>query len=438
MFAALYRESYLPQVRGSSRVFRRVLVIVAIYALLRLLIQLTLVAGAFMPGETGDDFFPDDLRIYLEASNDLKHQRDLYPPLPLERMEFYQYAPAYALAYVPFSWLPRGLVVLIQTILHLAAYGLLYVWWDRIFERLKLVRAREMMAWTLPVWLLFSAFWSDLGFLNIYLYMALLATLLIDAVLAERLGWALLWLSIILQTKPQWAFAAVLPLLLGQYRFFAKLMILSAITYAAVVGLTLLVVGPAYGWEQHKDYWHLLTGIGNNYPWRGPDKPYLGYNHSIVQTVVYIFGINTAALRLATVIKIALLLPLGLVVLRLVRRRPAYRPTLALDLAFAFYTASFIWLDVVWELSLGIAVFTYLLATVSGRRVRQILWIVFLPYALVDIWQAFSFMIFGDSVMDPGPYVLTDPSIYIPLVMIVTVTFYAVLVRRLWLPEERV
>ncbi len=62
-----------------------------------------------------------------------------------------------------------------------------------------------------------------LDVLNIYILLALQATLLIDAVLRERLGWALLWLSLILQTKPMWAFAAAVPLLLGRYRFFLRL-----------------------------------------------------------------------------------------------------------------------------------------------------------------------------------------------------------------------
>jgi len=59
-----------------------------------------------------------------------------------------------------------------------------------------------MLAWLLPVWLVFAQFWSDLGYLNVYVLMALLATLFIDALLDERLGWSLVWVSIILQIKP--------------------------------------------------------------------------------------------------------------------------------------------------------------------------------------------------------------------------------------------
>jgi hypothetical protein len=38
-------------------------------------------------------------------------------------------------------------------------------------------------------------------------------------------------------------------------------------------------------------------------------------------------------------------------------------PETALALIFTFYLAAFIWLDMVWELSLGIVIFGYLLAT---------------------------------------------------------------------------
>jgi hypothetical protein len=423
-----YDAATLQREWSGSKAFRRLLIAVGIYALLRLLTQFALA--------TSVDFFPDDLRIYLDAAHALQHGQSLYPPLPLERMEFYQYAPSFALAFRPFLWLPRIAVALLHTLLHVVIYALLYIRWDRLFRQFGMERARTMLARTLPVWLVFAAFWNDLAYLNVYLLMALLATLLIDAVLNERLGWSLLWLSVILQIKPQWAFAVAIPLLLGRYRFFFKVVALAVVAYAAVIGITLLAVGSSYGWQQYRDYLHLLTSIGNNYPWRGPDKPYLGYNHSIVQTVVYVVGIRQAAFDLALVIRAVLLAPLAILGLRCllhpVNLRGSEVPRLGLDLAFALYTATFIWLDVVWELSLGIALFTYLLATLEDGRVRKLVWAIFLVYALVDFWQIVSFAVLGEAAIAPGPYVLTDPSIYVPLIMIVAVLFYAVLVRRLW------
>jgi hypothetical protein len=59
---------------------------------------------------------------------------------------------------------------------------------------------------------------------------------------------------------------------------------------------------------------------------------------------------------------------------------------------------------------------------------------VFLPYALIDVWQVVSLGLFGMDVIAPGPYVLTDPSIYVPMIMIVILTFYTLLIRQAWEP----
>jgi len=398
--------------------------------------------GGQLPEWVGAEgpMIPADLQIYLDAAKHFQLRQGLYLKGSLARLEdHYPYAPSFALAFIPSLWLPLGAVAVVHTLLHIVAYVLLYVWWGRIFRRLGLERANEMLAWTLPVWLVFSAFWGDLGYLNIYIIMTLLGTLLIDAIQDERLGWSLLWLSIILQIKPHWAFAAALPLLLGRYRFFLKLVALAILSYAAIVGVTIMVAGPAYGWQQHVDYVQFLARLSRDFPWRGPDSGFMGYNHSIVQIVVYFLGVTPGAMRLATGIKVLLLAPLAVVALRHLFR-PAGRPgrdvpRQSLDFAFALYLGAFIWLDMVWEVSLGIVVFTYLLATLERRNThlcKILVWAVFLPYALVDFWQLASFAVFGMDVIAPGPYILTDPSIYIPLVMIVILTFYALLVRRLW------
>jgi hypothetical protein len=425
---------YLPEVWSRSKTFRIILVIASIYALLRLIVHFFYLT----------QFFPDDLRVYLEAANNLLLRQELYPQGTLTRADSFQYAPSFALAFVPFLWLPRGLVALIQTLLHLGAYGLLYVGWSRIFRRLGLDRANEMLAWTLPVWLVFSQFWGDLGFLNVYIFMALLATWLIDAVLNEHLGWSLLWLSIILQIKPMWAFAVVVPLLLGRYRFFLKLIALAAVVYVAIAGVVILATGPTYGWQQHVDYVrHLASMQGGNFPWRTPDKGFLGYNHSITQIAVYWLGVTPFALRLASGIKVLLLAPLAWVSLRRllqpIGRAGVDAPQQGLDLAFAFYLGTFIWLDVVWEVTLGIAVFTYLLATLDSHQqvARIVVWGVFLLYALVDFFQLIGVAILGMDAILPGALFVTDPSIYIPLVMIVILTFYALLVKRLWRAPTR-
>ena len=85
----------------------------------------------------------------------------------------------------------------------------------------------------------------------------------------------------------------------------------------------------------------------------------------------------------------------------------------------------------VWELSLGIVIFAYLLATTEQKGTRVLLWVLFGPYALLDIWRLISYMALGDSVLSEGAYVLTDPLIYLPWIMIILLVFYGILLVRL-------
>ncbi|MGC9468672.1 MAG: glycosyltransferase family 87 protein [Anaerolineae bacterium] len=428
-----------------SRTFRALLVLALLYAAVRLTVHGVTAAVMLAPSSdadgglptwasTGTPMLPVDLQIYVDAAERLHARAELYPVEA--KIEVFQYAPAFALAFSPFLLLSAGPLVVVQSLLHVAAYVGLYMAWGRVFCRLGLTGAAEALAGSLPVWLVFSAFWSDLGYLNIYIITALVATLLIEAVLAERTGWALLWLSLILQTKPHWAFAVVVPLLLGRYRFAFRLLGLAAIAYFGIIGLTMLLVEPTYVAEQYGAYVRFLTAMPSSFPWRGPNAPYLGYNHAIRQTVFYLFGLTRAASVAATWIKLLLLIPLVLIstrhALRPIREPGHDMPGLALDLAFAWYLGVFIWLDMVWELSLGIALYAYLLGTIDRPWMKTLIRCVFLPYALIDVWQLLSVAVFGLDIVAPGLYVLTDPSIYVPMIMIVILTFYAILIWRRW------
>ena len=450
VLADLFHFQSLRQVWRQSRSFRWILGLTLVYLAARLAIQglvLSLVWAAG-PAASETTLISNDLQIYLAAANRLVQGEPLYLQEALDKIAVFQYAPAYALFFTLFLWTPFGLVALGHSLINMGAYILLYLSWGRLFRRLGLARAEEMLAWTLPVWIVFAGFWGDLAYLNIYIITALFCTWLIEAVLEEKLGWSLLWISLLLQAKPYLAFPLVLPLLLGRPRFFFKLLTLALASYVAIVGLTLLAVGPAYGWQQHVEYVRFLAEMTANFPWRDPENDFLGYNHSILQVVFYLLGVTPAALRLATGIKLLLLLPLGWISLRhLLRSRSglfAYKktgevletspisPQFHLDLVFAFYAGAMIWLDIVWEMTLGIVVFAYLLATLEQRTVRAWCWLIFLPYALLDIWQVASFVLFGQAIFAEGLYIWTDPSIYLPMVMLVILFFYALLVKRLW------
>ncbi len=418
------------------------------YVLLRLVVHGLFLSLLLFPGqgplgdlpawtESQEAMVPADLQIYLNAAKNFRSRQGLYLQGSLARLEdHFPYAPSFALAFIPFLWLSPVAVTIVHTVLHFVALLLLYFCWGQIFKQLNLERAVQILPWTIPVWLLFSSFWTDLSYLNIYIVMALIGTLLIRAIINEQLGGAVLYLALVLQIKPHWAFAAVVPLLLGRYRFFFKLMVWTLVAYLLTTGIVILVASPAYGWQQYIDYVRFLARLSRDFPWRGPDSGFLGYNHSIVQIIVYVFGVSSISMRWATIAKAALLVPLVLTAVRYliypIRCVGRNVPQVALDLAFVFYLGAFIWLDMVWELSLGLGIFVYLLATLNGRIERVVTGVVFLFYALLDPWRVISFVVGRMDVILPGPYVATDPAIYVPLIMIVILTFYALLLYRLW------
>ncbi len=441
---------YIQDLWGRSRLYRGLLIAAIVYTLLRLVVQAGFLGMLIMPGETalGDvpewvdvegPMIPADLQIYLDAAQRMQDQEELYLQGSLERLEsHYPYAPSFALAFIPFTWVSPATAAIIHTVLHFVAYAILYMKWGQIFEELDLKQAHHALIWLLPVWLLFSSFWTDLGYLNIYLIIALFATLSIEAVLRERLGASVLWLSILLQIKPHWSFALAVPLLLGRHRFFFKLLGATVGAYIGIVLATILALGPAYGLEQHRQYFLFLARLSPDFPWRTQADGFLGYNHSVKQIVVYFLGFSPGMLRLADAIKLILLAPLGLVSVRHLLApagEAGHRQSrLALDFAFALYLGVFIWLDMVWEVSLGVALLAYLLGTVESRWIRTVVTVIFFSYALLDPVRVFSFglHLLGVEVIAPGPYILTDPAIYVPVIMLSILAFYTVLVVRLW------
>jgi hypothetical protein len=379
-----------------------------------------------------------DLQLaYIPAAQHFRAGEDLYLQGSLEILEYhFNYAPSFAFFFMPLLLLPLKILVPLLVILHVAAYIILYAVWARIFEKYNLSTVALTWAKLLPVFLVFTVFWDDLAYLNIYLIIALFASLLIEAVLEENLGWAIFWLGVvILPIKPFWGFALALPLLLGRYRFFFRLLGGSVIAYMIVAVITVLAGGVEYGIQQYQDYFAFLARLSRDFPWRSPDEPFLGYNHSVMQIVLYYLGVSPLNMQIGTLLKMVLLLPLGWISLKFLRQpigKPGYEvPETALALAFAFYLGAFIWLDTVWELSLSLVVFAYLLGTSQQKNIRIILWVLFAPYALLDIWRLVSYLALGDSVLFEGAYVLTDPLIYVPWIMMVLLLFYALILQKL-------
>lgn len=431
--------TWIKEAWRESKTYRLLLILAILYAVLRLAIQIFLFADAMRPEAIaeGVQVSADLQQSYIASAQHFQAREDLYLKGSLEHVEaHYLYSPAFAFFFSPLLLLPLQILLPLMLIIHIAAYALLYVWWSRIFERNHLSKVAKQWARLLPLYLVFSVFWDDLSYMNTYIIVALFATFLIDAILEEKVGRAAFWLgAVILPIKPHWAFALALPLLLGRYRFFFKLLAGAAIAYLIVAGITVIAGGVQYGIRQYQDYFEFLSRLTRDYPWWGPDRPFLGYNHSIMQIVLYYLGVSTANMRFATVIKLILLLPLGWIGIKFLRnpigKAASEVPETALALVLALYLGAFIWLDMVWELSLGIVIFAFLLATTEQKSTRILMWILFGPYALLDIWRLMSYMLLGDNVLYQGAYVLTDPLIYIPWIMIILLTFYATLLMKL-------
>ena len=424
---------------SASRTYRVLLIAAVLYALLRLAIQVFLFNEALQSDAIakGAQVSADLQLSYIPSAQHFRAGEDLYLQGSLEILEYhFPYSPAFAFLFMPILLLPMHILVPLLVLLHVAAYVLLYIWWSRIFEKNNLDSVAVMWARVLPLFLVFSVFWDDLAYMNIYLIVALFATFLIDAILQEKLGWAIFWLgAVILPIKPHWAFAMAVPLLLGRYRFFFKLLAGSILVYLAIAAITISAGGVEYGIRQYQDYFSFLARLSRDFPWWGPEKPFLGYNHSILQIVLYVLGVSAANMRIAMIAKLVLLVPLGWIFVKFFRdpmNKPGYEvPETALALTFALYLGAFIWLDMVWELSLGLVIFAYLLVTVQQKWLRTVLWTLFAPYALLDIWRLVSYIALGDSILYEGAYVLTDPLIYVPWIMMVLLLFYTLILKRL-------
>jgi hypothetical protein len=428
---------------AESKLYRGLLIAAVVYFLLRLALQIYLFAYAITPEAIAEGTLVSaDLQFsYIPAAQHFQAREDIYLKGSLEVLEMhFPYSPAFAFFFMPILLLPLNIQVPLMVVIHLLAYGLLYIWWHRIFHKNKLARAEKAWTWALPIFLIYTVFWDDLGLLNVYLIVALFSTFALDAVLDEDVAWASFWLgAVILPIKPHWAFPLGIPLLLGRYRFFLKLLAGTAAGYLIVAGITMIGGGADYVLRQYQEYIGFLSRLSRDFPWWGPDKTFLGYNHSIKQTIVYFLGVTPENLQLATFIKLILLIPLGWIGLTLLRnpvdKAGKETPRLALTIAFALYLGAFIWLDMVWEVSLALVIFTFLLTLLEEKWARSLVWIVFAPYAFLDIWRFISYLAFGDSILADGSYVLTDPFIYAPLIMVMLLVFYGLLIRNLWQTE---
>lgn len=377
--------------------------------------------------------FPgNDLVVYLRAGQAVAMGQSPYPGGPWGDTAVFHYSPtvAWLLALLfrgdtllwPFRWLAYLYLGLI-----LAAYPLAWLVWRRVFEQLQLGQTGAVMITSLPLWLIYSQWFADQNFLNIYTFLLLLDGLLVLALLRQNTWLALVLVVLIAQTKPHYLYPLALPFWLGRWRFCLKLIVVCLVGYSLVAGVTVLAVGPTLGLTLYHDYLTFLTTIAERYPW---SAYYLGYNHSWQSMLHWLFGLQAWIPAAVTGLRVTTLLPLMWLGWRRwqQRRSLAEQPAVALGVALALHLWAVISLDQLWEITTATIVFVYLMAAgdVSVHRWAVLIFVPFAMLGLVQLagWQMASLL---NSPVDQF-----DLTARLPLLMVAALGLYGLLGRVLF------
>jgi hypothetical protein len=418
-------SSTLRQQWRSSSSFRWL----TILALAGLVINLVLTVLWQMEIISFEDSPPaNDLKTYLEAGSRFLHRENLYVA-PRADFGLYAYSPAFAGLLGFLTFLPYKLVWVVDALLHIIIYWAIYWRWFTIFRQQRLNTAAEILIRLFPLWIIFTGLLYEIAYMNIYIFMAFTATLLLEAMLFQQTGKAILWLTVLLPIKPQWAFALGIPFLFGQWRFLVKVAGGALLAYFAILAGMILITGQ-YALQQYREYFQFLQSVPYTFVWNTMMKDgHIGYNNSIMQLVIFFTNRAPYSMLLTTVIKIFLSLPLIGMYWRY-RHDPSKEEISAftLEWAFALYLLAFLWLDVVTELTFGIVIFPYLLGTLPKPGLKILAKLVFLPYALTHIWITVTGIA---SFIVSLPNVIIDPSLFIPFILIAMLGLYALVLWQL-------
>jgi len=373
--------------------------------------------------------FPgNDLVVYLKAGQVVWTGGSPYVTEPWIDPAVFHYSPVVAVITAQVigrtsgfgDALPFRLLAILYWAVVVICLPVAWMVWRRVFSIFLPNSPRLMTAW-LPLWLIYSQWFADQNYLNLYTVLMVLTGALTLAVAQQRTWLAVFLAVLILQTKPHYAFPLILPWLLGNWRYFVKLMMGVAFAYVAVAGATVLAVGPSYGLALYNDYARFLTSIQANYPW---SSYYLGYNHSWYSIIHWIFGIQPWVPIVVTSIKIVSFIPVGWLAWRGLRGRIADRPIVALGIALALHLWSMTLLDQLWEVSLAIVAFMFLLAAASPT-IRRIAILISVPFALLGLAQLAGW---GAATLVGRSIDQLDVTARLPTMMATALGLYAILI----------
>jgi hypothetical protein len=196
------------------------------------------------------------------------------------------------------------------------------------------------------------------------------------------------------------------------------------------------VVGWDYGLSQYRAYIQYALQSSRYYLWRMPQDGPLGYNHSLRQVIYYYFGKTIFVTGLINLLQLILLLPFFLIafgyIIRPLKSRCNENPLVIIDLSFSLYLSVCLWLNFLWQLVFSIVILVYLLHFSKTTWVKNLLWLFFIPYALVDVWQSLSYLFFGPKIVDAAGLLIVDPSLYFPFLLLLLFALYVRMMVRLW------
>jgi hypothetical protein len=139
----------------------------------------------------------NDLKIYLEAGNRFLQRENLYIA-PKPDFSLYAYSPAFAVVPGFLTLFRHKVVWVVDALLHIIIYWAIYWRWFVIFREQRLNSTAAVLIRLFPLWIIFTGLLYEIAYMNIYIFMAFIATLFLEAMLYQQTGKAILWLVTLL------------------------------------------------------------------------------------------------------------------------------------------------------------------------------------------------------------------------------------------------
>lgn len=93
-------------------------------------------------------------------------------------------------------------------------------------------------------------------------------------------------------------------------------------------------------------------------------------------------------------------------------------------------------MDIIWEITLALPLLALCWPMLHTRLEKWAIGVLTFIYVMMDFWQTISYLIWGDAILWEGSgYILSDPAIYVPIILIVILSFYIILLRNLYVHQ---